>query len=97
MQHSWDPDKERRNVAKHGLDFTFAELVFADPHLAIVFDRVEDGEERWHAVGRVGEHRVLVVVHTYPDPSNDEAVRIIGVREATRGENPLWGRSLTIP
>ena len=89
MQHSWDPDKERRNVAKHGLDFTFAELHIGDPHLVSVFDRVEDGEERWHAVGRVGEHRVLVVVHTYPDPSNDAAVRIIGVREATRGENPL--------
>lgn len=86
MEFSWGRDKERRNVAKQGLDFTLAEHVFADPHHAIVFDRVEDGEERWHAVGRVGEHRILVVVHTYPDPSDDEAIRVIGVREATRAE-----------
>jgi len=90
MRYSWDHDKERRNLAKHGLDFSFAEHVFADPHLAIVFDRIEDGEERWHAVGRVGEHRILVVVHTYPDPSDEEAIRVIGVREATRIERTRY-------
>jgi len=90
MRYSRDPEKERRNLAKHGLDFTFAELVFADPHLAIVFDRVEDGEERWHAIGLVGGHRVLVVVHTYPDQDDEELIRVIGLREATRSERTRY-------
>jgi uncharacterized protein len=42
----WDPDKEAKNKTKHGLDSSFAEVVFADPLHAIVFDRTEDGEER---------------------------------------------------
>ncbi|MFL5253720.1 MAG: BrnT family toxin [Rhodopila sp.] len=46
MRFIWDPEKEARNKVKHGLDFSFAELVFADPLHAIVFDRTEDGEER---------------------------------------------------
>ena len=90
MRFSWDSGKERRNKAKHGLDFTFAEHVFADPHLALVFDRFEDREERWHAIGRVSEHRILVVVHTYPDASDDEAIRVIGLREATRSERKCY-------
>jgi uncharacterized protein len=86
VQYVWDAKKERRNLAKHGLDFTFADVVFSDPHLAIVFDRIEGGEERWHAIGLAGEYRVLLVVHSYPDPDDDEIIRVIGLREATRSE-----------
>jgi uncharacterized protein len=86
VRYVWDAEKERRNLAKHGLDFTFADVVFSDPHLAIVFDRVEDGEERWHAIGLVDEYRTLLVVHSYPDPDDDELIRIIGLREVTRSE-----------
>ncbi len=31
MRITWDRAKEHRNIRKHGLDFSFAELVFADP------------------------------------------------------------------
>jgi uncharacterized protein len=90
VRYVWDAEKERRNLAKHGLDFTFADVVFFDPHLAIVFDRIEDGEERWHAIGRVDEHRILLVVHSYPDPDDDELIRVIGLREVTRSERTRY-------
>jgi uncharacterized DUF497 family protein len=90
VRYVWDTEKERRNLAKHGLDFTFADVVFSDPYLAIVFDRIEDGEDRWHAIGRVDEHRILLVVHSYPDPDDDELIRVIGLREVTRSERTRY-------
>lgn len=31
MQFEWDADKNRANLAKHGIDFATAALVFSDP------------------------------------------------------------------
>ena len=87
----WDPEKERRNLAKHGLDFSWARLVFADPGLALVHDRFEAGEDRWHAIGAVtGGLRVLLVVHCTPDEDSPERVRIISLRKATARERQLY-------
>jgi len=45
----WDPAKNKRNKAKHGIDFEAAQLAFDDPFFVSFIERVEDGEERWHA------------------------------------------------
>ena len=88
MHITWDPAKERRNRRKHkGLDFAFAAAVFADPLAITVFDRVENGEERWHTIGVAGAGlKVLLVVHTFPEPDDEERVHVIGLREATPHE-----------
>jgi uncharacterized DUF497 family protein len=87
MGFIWDPAKEASNQRKHGLDFSFAELVFSDPLHIIAFDRHEDGEDRWPCVGAVGGgFRVLLVVHCYPDPDDMDLIRVIGIREATARE-----------
>ncbi len=85
MDLFWDPAKEARNLRKHGLDFSFAALVFADPLAVTLFDRIEGGEKRWHTIGTVGPAgTLLLVVHT--DPEDGACLRIIGVRAATRPE-----------
>ncbi len=38
MEFEWDPEKERGNIAKHGLDFRAAARVFLDPFLLEVED-----------------------------------------------------------
>ena len=87
MRFDWDPAKERRNTAKHGLDFSWARLIFADPKRAILYDRFDAGEHRWHAIGAVADGvRVLLAVHTYPDDDDPEWVRIVGLRKATAQE-----------
>jgi uncharacterized DUF497 family protein len=86
VQFEWDPAKARSNLAKHGVAFELAQRVWDDPLHIIVPDRIEAGEQRWHAVGLVGGMVVLLVVHSYPDPDNDERVTIIGARKATPGE-----------
>ncbi|RUW34272.1 MULTISPECIES: BrnT family toxin [unclassified Mesorhizobium] len=86
MQFEWDPEKARRNLAKHGVAFDLALKVFDDPLHLIVPDRFEDGEQRWHAIGMVGIQVILLVVHTYPDLTDEERVRIVGARKATPHE-----------
>lgn len=90
MRFEWDPEKARRNLAKHGVPFELAQLVSDDPLCLLVPDRFEDGEQRWHVIGMVGAVAILVVVHSYPDPDNEELVRIIGARKATPHERKRY-------
>ena len=86
INFEWDPAKARANLAKHGVPFEIAQEVWADPLHIILPDRVEEGEQRWHAVGIVGPVAILVVVHTYPVAPDETRIRIIGARKATRHE-----------
>jgi uncharacterized DUF497 family protein len=85
----WDDAKEKANVTKHGVDFSFAEHVVTDPLCALVYDRLENGEHRYHAVAVVGR-KCLVVVHAYPDPDDESHIRVIGLREATPHERKRY-------
>jgi uncharacterized DUF497 family protein len=86
LRFEWDPEKARRNLAKHGISFELARFVFDDPLHLLVPDRFKAREQRWHAIGIVGAVAILLVVHTYPDPDDEEVVRIIGPRKATPHE-----------
>jgi uncharacterized DUF497 family protein len=88
----WDPDKARSNLAKHGVAFDDAELVWADPLNIVYPDRIIDGEQRWHAVGIVGLVTVLLVVHIYIDETDAERVRIISARKATPWERKIYAQ-----
>ncbi|MER9104273.1 BrnT family toxin [Mesorhizobium sp. L2C084A000] len=90
MQFEWDPEKARRNLAKHGIAFDLARKVFDDPLHLIVPDRFEDGEQRWHAIGMIEAVAVLLVVHTYPGREDEERVRIVGARKATTHERKRY-------
>jgi uncharacterized DUF497 family protein len=89
MRIESDPEKELRNERKHALNFSFAALVFSDPLAVTVYDRHENGDVRWHTFGKV-EGYLILVVHTYPDPGDDDWVRVIGVREATPHERKRY-------
>ena len=81
----WNPDKARTNLAKHGVAFEDAALVWSDPLHQVRPDRDEFGEPRWHAISLVGGTVLLIVVHTYRE-WHDGQVRIISARKATRRE-----------
>ncbi len=73
------------------MDFSFAALVFADPMHCLVYDRHEDGEDRWNCVGAVaGGFRVLVVVRNYRDAEGVTTIRIIGLRQTTKRERSSY-------
>ncbi len=70
--------------------FDVARRVWDDPSHVILPDRFEGDEQRWHAIGLVGAVSIMLVVHTYPDAEDDDRIRIIGARKATRRERMLY-------
>jgi uncharacterized DUF497 family protein len=82
MQVTWDPDKARRNLEKHGVRFPDAELVLSDPHAITREDRTARGETRYVSVGLDVVGRLVVVVYTH----RGENLRLSPARPATRGE-----------
>ena len=77
---TWDPNKNRENIQKHGFSFETAVLVFDDPDLVIEED-FYPYEQRWRAIGEV-EPNILLVIHTLPY-AEGEPGRIISARRAT--------------
>ena len=52
MECEWDENKNRANIAKHGIDFEQAKAVFDDPYLlTFVDERFEYGELREISIG----------------------------------------------
>lgn len=90
MRFEWDPEKARANLAKHRVDFQSARFVFDDPFALLVFDRIVDGEERWHLIGSTPDHRLYVVVHTIREDRNDPTIRIISARKADPRERRAY-------
>lgn len=90
----WDRNKARTNLAKQGVAFEDACLVWDDPHSILRHDRHENGEERWQIMGYARGIVLLVVWHTYPEPSDEEKVRIFGARKAERRERSFYERGL---
>lgn len=95
VSFEWDEKKNQSNLAKHGIDFETAQLIFDDPNCVTFIERTKDGEPRWHAIGLVYGLIVLVVVHTYRDTGTHELIRIISARQATRHERKLYEATLS--
>jgi hypothetical protein len=86
MRFEWDEAKNASNQAKHRLSFETASGVFDDPLHMSRPDRIIDGEQRWMTIGVVGDLTLVVVAHTYRNDEDDEVVRIISARKASRRE-----------
>jgi uncharacterized DUF497 family protein len=86
FQFEWDPAKNLANQRKHGISFEEAAHVFRDPLFLSWKDRVQDGEERWQACGKVEGLSLLIVAHTaWEEVENGceiEVIRIISARRA---------------
>jgi uncharacterized protein len=94
VRFEWDPAKARTNLAKHGVAFKDARLVWEDPNHILRLERHVGGEERWQIIGYARGVVILVVWHTYPDPNDEERVRIIGARKAERRERSAYEQGL---
>jgi uncharacterized DUF497 family protein len=89
MRFVWDEEKNRRNLAKHKVSFERATFVFSDPHALSIPDACEK-EERWLTIGLVNGIVVILVVHTTLGGADEETVRIISARKATRAERETY-------
>ena len=90
MRLEWDERKNRLNQKKHGIAFSLAARVFADEFRILEKDRIDEetGEQRWHALGRVGGAAIYIVVHVYRgEKDGEEIIRIVSARDANQGES----------
>ena len=94
MEFEWDENKNLANIAKHGIHFELACLVFGDPYHLVTFDQTIGNEEHWRAIGNIEGHRLLVVAHTYRNKDDAEVIRIISARRAIPRERRLYDNRL---
>ena len=82
MKFSWDEEKNRNNIRKHGIDFNDVCEMFDDLMLVKLDDQYTYTEERWIGVGML---LGIVAVVVYTEPVSD-IIRIISARKATKRE-----------
>ncbi len=87
MQFTWDPRKAASNAAKHGVVFTEAATVFADP-LTMTYPDPDHSreEERLITIGTSEQGQLLIIAHT----ERDDLIRIISARRVTPKERRLY-------
>ena len=70
----WDPQKEKINIRKHGIDFFTAAKAFKDPKRKIFTDsKHSEKEQRYFCVGEV-ETKIVTVRFAY----REGKIRIYG-------------------
>ena len=79
MEFEWDENKRLLALAKHGVNFEKAALIFRGPVFTRPDSRWDYGEERLISIGMV-EGECYAVVHT----SRGDVVRIISCWKAGR-------------
>ena len=91
MRFEWDAEKASINQKKHGVTFEEAQTVFGDYDALRIFDpdHSED-EDRFILLGMSAVLRILVACHCYRE--NDEKIRIISARKATKKESAAYER-----
>ena len=82
MNFEWDATKAAKNLAKHGISFSEAALVFTDPRRLTVTDTRHQNEHRENTTGMIAEVIIVTVTHT----DRVGVIRIISARPASRQE-----------
>lgn len=92
LKFEWDPRKAAANFRKHGVGFEEAASAFGDSlSLTIADPEHSVAEHRWVLLGTSAAGRLVVVVHT----EEDDTVRIISARLASRGERRAYEEGTT--
>ena len=78
---SWDEKKRTLNLAKHGIDFHDAGVIFDGPLVTVEDTREDYGELRYVALGLLAG---VVVSLTYSE--RGDRIRIISIRKALKHE-----------
>lgn len=89
MQFEWDALKSALTLARRGIDFELAALVFENRVLEWPDERTDYGEKRMIAVGRVGADH-LTVVYTDRNIAGITVRRIISARRSSRRERHAY-------
>ena len=81
-----DPEKDRLNIAQHGMSLHEAERFDFDTAKIEEDMRARYGEQRFRGIGRLYNGPIVVFAFTY----RGEKVRAISLRKATPRERRKW-------
>ena len=88
MLFEWDPNKNEKNIVKHGIDFNDALTIFDDDErIESIDDRNNYGEERIQVIGEA-KPGVLMAVYTWRKDNTSR--RIISARTASVKERIFY-------
>ena len=89
----WTPEKDKKNIKKHGLSFKEAVLVFLDPYLVIRYDELHSSleETRWKGIGVLGNDILLSVIFT---EVGENELWLISAREASDKEKEDYSENI---
>jgi len=84
MEFEFDPNKSRKNKAKHKIDFVEAQTLWRDPERIEIPATTED-EPRTIVIGKIRDRHWSAIITT-----RGEKTRIISVRRARRKEIAIY-------
>jgi len=91
MKFDWDAAKAKANLAKHGVSFEEAEMIFEPQEPVVLRDEDHsDVEDRFYAIGFSDKQRLLTVCFAY----RGEMIRIISARKATKQEAEIYAEEI---
>ena len=90
MKFEWDDDKNRQNIAKHGVSFEDASKIFDGFTVDRLDDRFDYGEEREISIGLVEGIALVIVVHA----DRKGVCRIISARPAVKSERMIYEKAI---
>ena len=91
MKFEWDERKNKENIRKHGIDFADAVEMFSLPMLVALDTRKVYREDRWIGIGLL---RDIVAAVVYIEWDDEETIRILSARKATRHESEKYRKRI---
>ena len=82
----WDEEKNKTNLAKHGISFEEAALIFEGRVFSWTDNRKDYGEARSISIGAISREVLVVVVHT----SRHGKIKLISARLASERERKIY-------
>ena len=88
---SWDERKSHANDKKHGVTFYEAATCWSDEYARELYDEEHSQSEvRWLLIGRSDLNRLLICWYTERRIDQQQAIRLIGARNANTKEKVIY-------
>lgn len=88
----WDAGNDRKSMEKHDVSRFEAEQVFFNEPLLVLADTKHNrNEDRYHALGKANNARLLHITFTLR--SDDTLIRVISARDMHRKERIIYEQS----
>jgi uncharacterized protein len=88
----WDAGNGRKSANKHDVSQAEAESIFFNDPLIVSADAKHSaGEQRFNALGKTGEDRLLHITFTLRQ--NGTMLRVISARDMNRKERKAYGQA----